>query len=44
VDAKLARPDFVDRAPTEIVEKERDKAKSLRDRVETLQRHLAVLE
>jgi valyl-tRNA synthetase len=44
VEAKLARPDFVDKAPTDIVDKERDKAKTLRERAATLQRHLAVLQ
>jgi valyl-tRNA synthetase len=41
--AKLGRPDFVDRAPTDIVEKEREKAGMLRERQGTLQRHLAAL-
>jgi valyl-tRNA synthetase len=43
VEAKLGRPDFVDRAPEDIVEKERERAAALRGRQETLQRHLAVL-
>jgi valyl-tRNA synthetase len=43
VDAKLGRPDFIDRAPAEIVEKERAKAAALRERQGTLQRHLAAL-
>ncbi|HVO22819.1 MAG TPA: valine--tRNA ligase, partial [Candidatus Margulisiibacteriota bacterium] len=41
--AKLGRPDFVDRAPADIVEKEREKASTLRERQGTLQRHLAAL-
>jgi len=41
--AKLSRPDFVDRAPADIVEKEREKASTLRARQGTLQRHLAAL-
>jgi len=43
VDAKLGRPDFIDRAPADIVEKERAKASALRERQGTLQRHLAAL-
>jgi len=43
VDAKLGRPDFVDRAPADIVEKERQKASALRERAGTLKRHLAAL-
>ncbi len=43
VDAKLARPDFVDKAPPDIVEKEREKAAALRDRRGVLDRHLAAL-
>ena len=43
VDAKLGRPDFIDRAPAEIVEKERLKASTLRERASTLRRHLGVL-
>jgi valyl-tRNA synthetase len=43
VDAKLGRPDFIDRAPADIVEKERAKASSLRERQGTLLRHLAAL-
>lgn len=43
VDAKLGRADFVDKAPAEIVEKERQKAATLRQRQATLQKHLAVL-
>ncbi len=43
VDAKLNRPDFIDRAPGDIVEKERAKASALRERQGTLQRHLAAL-
>jgi valyl-tRNA synthetase len=43
VDAKLERPDFVDRAPAEVVEKERQKASALRERASMLNRHLDVL-
>jgi valyl-tRNA synthetase len=43
VAAKLGRADFVDRAPAEIVEKERLRAGTLRDRGATLRRHLAAL-
>jgi valyl-tRNA synthetase len=43
VEAKLGRPDFIDRAPADIVAKEREKASTLRERQGTLQRHLAVL-
>ncbi len=43
VEAKLGRADFIDRAPAEIVEKEREKASTLRERQGTLQRHLAAL-
>jgi len=43
VEAKLARPDYVERAPAEIVEKERQKARALQERQGTLQRHLAAL-
>jgi len=43
VDGKLARPDFVDKAPPDIVEKEREKAATLRDRRDVLGRHLAAL-
>ena len=35
------RPDFVDKAPADVVEKERQKAAALRERQATLQRHLA---
>ncbi len=44
VAAKLARPDFVEKAPAEVVEKERQKAAALQERRGTLQRHLAQLE
>jgi valyl-tRNA synthetase len=44
VDAKLSRPDFVDKAPADIVDKERQKASMLRERRATLQRHLGSLE
>jgi valyl-tRNA synthetase len=43
VDAKLARPDFVERAPAEIVDKERLRAGGLRDRKKVLEKHLATL-
>jgi valyl-tRNA synthetase len=44
VAAKLSRPDFVDKAPEEIVAKERERATSLTERRATLQRHVAALE
>jgi valyl-tRNA synthetase len=43
VEAKLRRADFIDRAPAEIVDKERQRAGMLREREATLRRHLAVL-
>ncbi len=43
VDGKLGRPDFVDKAPPDIVDKERQKAAALRERRATLEKHLAVL-
>jgi valyl-tRNA synthetase len=43
VDGKLNRPDFVDKAPVEIVDKERQRATGLRERQQTLQRHLEAL-
>jgi valyl-tRNA synthetase len=43
VQAKLSRPDFVDRAPADIVSKERQRAATLRERETTLRRHLVVL-
>jgi valyl-tRNA synthetase len=43
VDAKLARPDFVEKAPADVVEKERARAAALSERRSTLQRHLEVL-
>jgi valyl-tRNA synthetase len=43
VDKKLARPSFVEKAPADIVEKEREKAATLRGRREELERHLAAL-
>jgi valyl-tRNA synthetase len=42
-EAKLSRPDFVDKAPADVVEKERAKAAGLRERRATLEKHLAVL-
>ncbi len=44
VEGKLGRPDFIDRAPEEIVEKERQRAVTLRDRRGVLERHLATLD
>ena len=43
VEGKLGRPDFVDKAPADVVEKERVKAAALRERRATLEKHLAVL-
>jgi valyl-tRNA synthetase len=43
VEGKLARADFVARAPQEIVAKEKEKAGALRERAENLQRHLQAL-
>ncbi|MFI5366336.1 MAG: class I tRNA ligase family protein, partial [Candidatus Binatia bacterium] len=43
VEAKLSRADFIDRAPADIVDKERRRAATLRERKGTLDRHLAVL-
>jgi len=43
VEGKLARADFVARAPQEIVAKEKEKARALRERAENLQRHLQAL-
>jgi valyl-tRNA synthetase len=43
VEAKLARPDFVERAPEEIVAKERERAASLQERRGVLARHVATL-
>lgn len=43
VETKLARADFVARAPQEIVAKEKEKAGALRERAENLQRHLQAL-
>jgi valyl-tRNA synthetase len=43
VEKKLARADFVDRAPAEIVQKEREKVDRLRERRTTLVGHLDVL-
>jgi valyl-tRNA synthetase len=43
VEAKLGRVDFVQKAPTEVVEKERQRAAALHDRRATLERHLAQL-
>ncbi len=43
VEGKLARQDFMARAPRDIVEKEKEKALSLRQRASNLRRHLAAL-
>ncbi len=43
VEAKLSRPDFVDKAPAEIVDDVRQKAATLHERRATLRRHLAAL-
>ncbi|GIW43916.1 MAG: valine--tRNA ligase [Candidatus Binatia bacterium] len=43
VEGKLARDDFVSRAPREVVEKEREKAAILRQRADNLERHLNAL-
>ena len=43
VEAKLGRTDFVERAPEEIVDKERERASTLRKRRAVLGRHLAAL-
>ena len=43
VEAKLARTDFVEKAPVDVVEKERQRATALRDRRVTLERHLSQL-
>ncbi len=43
VEAKLARPDFVDKAPADVVDKERAKAAQLGDRQAVLRRHLQAL-
>ncbi|MCK6553657.1 valine--tRNA ligase [Candidatus Binatia bacterium] len=43
VDAKLGRTDFIERAPAEVVEKERQRAATLREREGMLRRHLTSL-
>jgi len=43
VDAKLGRADFVEKAPAEVVDKERQRAATLREREGTLRRHLQTL-
>ncbi len=43
VETKLARADFLERAPAEIVDKERQRAHALRDRRSVLERHLGTL-
>ena len=43
VAAKLARPDFVEKAPPDVVEKERQRAAALQERRTTLERHLSQL-
>ena len=43
MEGKLGRPDFVDKAPAEIVQKEQQRATGLHERRGTLRRHLAAL-
>jgi valyl-tRNA synthetase len=43
VEAKLGRPDFVEKAPEEIVAKERERATALQSRRTVLERHVAAL-
>jgi valyl-tRNA synthetase len=43
VESKLSRPDFIDKAPAEIVDKERQRAAGLRERQQALRRHLEAL-
>ena len=43
VAAKLARADFVEKAPADVVEKERQRAAALQERRATLERHLSQL-
>ncbi len=43
VAAKLARSDFVEKAPADVVDKERQRAAALEERRATLKRHLAQL-
>jgi len=43
VQAKLGRQDFVDKAPLEVVEKERARAAALSERRATLEKHLTQL-
>ena len=43
VAGKLARPDFVDKAPAEVVEKERQRSTQLHERRANLSRHLETL-
>jgi valyl-tRNA synthetase len=43
VEAKLGKPSFVEKAPEEIVAKERERATALRERRAVLERHLATL-
>ncbi len=43
VEGKLARTDFVQRAPAEVVQKERERASALRSRAASLERHLQAL-
>jgi valyl-tRNA synthetase len=43
VEGKLGRPEFVDKAPPEVVEEVREKAAGLKDRRAVLDRHLAAL-
>ncbi|MGH7787409.1 MAG: valine--tRNA ligase [Candidatus Binatia bacterium] len=43
VEAKLGRPDFVGKAPADVVDKERQRAAALQERRAVLGRHLATL-
>jgi valyl-tRNA synthetase len=43
VTAKLSKPTFVERAPADIVEKEREKAAHLQERQSILRRHIEAL-
>jgi valyl-tRNA synthetase len=43
VEGKLGRPDFVGKAPVDVVEKERQRAAALQERRAVLGKHLATL-
>ncbi len=43
VEAKLSKPSFVEKAPADIVEKEREKAALLAERAATLRKHIEAL-